>query len=139
MECWPPSTPLDEGSFASYSIVAIARGTVEPEPEVQGWLEGLSTAQFAHAAFHVDPLPERGALLGEPYTKQLDGKLRKLRFHLARTAVRITYSDRTRSAHHPAERVPQDPDAGRQRGGPRPTSPDPLPGRGTPGHRGGLT
>jgi phage-related protein len=30
-------------------------------------------------------------LLGEPYTKQLDGKLRELRFHLERDAVRITY------------------------------------------------
>jgi phage-related protein len=30
-------------------------------------------------------------LLGEPYTKQLDRKLRELRFHLERRAVRITY------------------------------------------------
>lgn len=38
--------------------------------------------------------PARGpgtALLGEPYTTQLDGKLRELRFHLERQAVRITY------------------------------------------------
>ena len=33
----------------------------------------------------------QGALLGEPYTKQLDRKLRELRFHLGRQAVRITY------------------------------------------------
>ncbi|MGV9306996.1 type II toxin-antitoxin system RelE/ParE family toxin [Nonomuraea sp. NPDC003727] len=30
-------------------------------------------------------------LLGEPYAKQLDGKLRELRFHLDEFAVRITY------------------------------------------------
>jgi hypothetical protein len=30
-------------------------------------------------------------LLGEPYTRQLDGKLRELRFHLDRRAVRVTY------------------------------------------------
>jgi phage-related protein len=30
-------------------------------------------------------------LLGEPYTRQLDGKLRELRFHLQRGAVRLTY------------------------------------------------
>ena len=32
-----------------------------------------------------------GPLLGEPYTRQLDGKLRELRFHLERRAVRVTY------------------------------------------------
>jgi len=33
-------------------------------------------------------LAEQGPLLGEPYTKQLDRKLRELRFHLERRAVR---------------------------------------------------
>jgi len=66
-------------------------GTVELEPEVRDWLEGLPTAQFATAAFYVDLLAERGPLLGEPYTRQLDGKLRELRFHLDRRAVRVTY------------------------------------------------
>jgi hypothetical protein len=66
-------------------------GIVELEPEVRDWLEGLSTAQFATAAFYVDLLAERGPLVGEPYTRQLDGKLRELRFHLERRAVRVTY------------------------------------------------
>ena len=66
-------------------------GTVELEPEVRDWLERLPTAQFATAAFYVDLLSERGPLLGEPYTRQLDGKLRELRFHLERRAVRVTY------------------------------------------------
>ena len=30
-------------------------------------------------------------MLSEPYTRQLDRKLRELRFHLDRQAVRITY------------------------------------------------
>ncbi|MDQ3152916.1 MAG: type II toxin-antitoxin system RelE/ParE family toxin [Actinomycetota bacterium] len=66
-------------------------GTVELEPEVREWLEGLSTAQFATAAFYVDLLAEQGPLLGEPYTRQLDGRLRELRFHLQGRAVRVTY------------------------------------------------
>ena len=66
-------------------------GTVELEPEVRDWLEALPTAQFATAAFYVDLVAERGPLLGEPYTRQLDGKLRELRFHLERRAVRVTY------------------------------------------------
>lgn len=64
---------------------------MELEPEVRQWLEGLPTALFARAAFYVDLLAENGPLLSEPYTKQLDGKLRELRFHLERDAVRVTY------------------------------------------------
>lgn len=41
--------------------------------------------------FYVDLLSEEGPLLGEPYTRQLDGKLRELRFHLDRRSVRVTY------------------------------------------------
>ena len=29
--------------------------------------------------------------LDEPYTRQLDGRLRELRFHMDRAAIRITY------------------------------------------------
>src|SRR5690349_16413862 len=66
-------------------------GTVELEPEVRDWLEDLPTALFARAAFYIDLLGEHGPLLGEPYTKQLDGKLRELRFYVERDAVRVTY------------------------------------------------
>ena len=65
--------------------------TVELEPEVRDWLEGLPTAHFATAAFYIDLLAAEGPLLGEPYTRQLDGKLRELRFHLEGEAVRVTY------------------------------------------------
>jgi len=61
------------------------------EPEVRDWLSGLATARFATVAFYVDLLAEQGPLLGEPYTRQLDGKLRELRFHLERASVRVTY------------------------------------------------
>jgi hypothetical protein len=66
-------------------------GTVELEPEVRDWLEALPTSQFAHAAFYIDLLADRGPELGEPYTRQLDRKLRELRLHLGRDAIRITY------------------------------------------------
>lgn len=69
----------------------MAWGTVELEPEVRDWLEALSAKQFATAAFYVDLVAERGPLLGEPYTRQLDGKLRELRFHLDGRATRVTY------------------------------------------------
>jgi hypothetical protein len=66
-------------------------GTVELEPEIRDWLEALPTALFARAAFYVDLLAEQGPLLGEPHCRQLDGKLRELRFHLDNQAMRITY------------------------------------------------
>lgn len=69
----------------------MAWGRVELEPEVREWLEALPTTEFARAAFYVDLLADRGPLLGEPYTRQLDGKLRELRFYLEREATRITY------------------------------------------------
>jgi hypothetical protein len=36
-------------------------------------------------------LAGQGPLLGEPYTRQLDGKLRELRFYLNGLPVRVTY------------------------------------------------
>lgn len=66
-------------------------GEVELEPEVDEWFDSLSQEDQETAVFYVDLLAERGVLLGEPYTRQLCGKLRELRFHLSREAVRITY------------------------------------------------
>jgi hypothetical protein len=66
-------------------------GTVELEPETRDWLESLSTAHFATAAFYVDLLADQGPLLSEPYSRQLDGKLRELRFHLDGRPIRVTY------------------------------------------------
>lgn len=66
-------------------------GQVELEPEVADWLAGLDDQRWAQALFHLDLLEERGALLGEPYTRQLSGKLRELRFFCGGERVRITY------------------------------------------------
>ncbi|ETK35298.1 type II toxin-antitoxin system RelE/ParE family toxin [Microbispora sp. ATCC PTA-5024] len=66
-------------------------GEVELEPEVDKWFDSLGQDDQETAVFYVDLLAERGVLLGEPYTRQLRGKLRELRFHLSREAVRITY------------------------------------------------
>lgn len=66
-------------------------GTVEAEDEVRRWLTGLSSEDFGHAQFYVDLLEREGPLLGEPYTRQLRGKLRELRFYVGRDRTRITY------------------------------------------------
>jgi phage-related protein len=66
-------------------------GSVELEPEVEEWLESLSSRDFGHAAFYIDLLERQGVLLSEPYTRQIGGKLRELRFHLERRQVRISY------------------------------------------------
>ena len=64
---------------------------VETEPEVDQWLNDLTDEQFGHAEFYIDLLAERGRGLREPYTRQLDGKLRELRFYMGRTRQRISY------------------------------------------------
>lgn len=76
-----------------WQSVDVAWGAVELEPEVAEWLEELPDAQFGRVEFYIDLLADRGSQLGEPYTRQLQGKLRELRFYLgpAGDAVRITY------------------------------------------------
>jgi hypothetical protein len=61
------------------------------EVEVDEWFDTLDQAGQETAAFYVDLLAERGVLLDEPYTRQLRGKLRELRFNLDRESVRISY------------------------------------------------
>jgi hypothetical protein len=68
------------------------------EPEIRNWVEQLPTAKFATAAFYIDLLAERGPLIGEPYTRQLDGKLRELRFHLDRQRGASDVLDSSRAA-----------------------------------------
>src|SRR3990170_4963805 len=69
-------------------------GSVELEAEVAEWIEALPAAEFGRAEFYIDLLAERGPLLDQPYTRQLRGKLRELRFYLGSRgdAVRISYS-----------------------------------------------
>lgn len=66
-------------------------GRVELEPEVEEWLLSLPADAFGHVAFYIDLLEAKGVHLGEPYTRQLRGKLRELRFYLGRERRRITY------------------------------------------------
>jgi hypothetical protein len=81
-----------DGALARrYNIRVMNWGEVELEPEVDEWFDTLDQEGQETAAFYVDLLAERGVLLDEPYTRQLRGKLRELRFHLDREAVRITY------------------------------------------------
>jgi hypothetical protein len=66
-------------------------GQAELEPELRDWLEELDDQRWAQAMFHLDLLEARGALLGEPYTRQLAGKLRELRFYCGGQRMRISY------------------------------------------------
>jgi hypothetical protein len=72
-------------------IAGMTWGEVELEPEVRDWLEELDDQRWAQAMFHLDLLEERGVLLGEPYTRQLSGKLRELRFYCGGERIRISY------------------------------------------------
>lgn len=64
---------------------------VECEDEVAAWLQSLDDRDFGRAAFYIDLLESQGVLLDEPYTRQLSGKLRELRFNLGDVAQRISY------------------------------------------------
>lgn len=66
-------------------------GTIECEPEITGWLRKLDDNAANRVGFYIDLLAERGPLLDEPYTRQLHGKLRELRFWLADQPTRISY------------------------------------------------
>ncbi|GAB2577146.1 hypothetical protein GCM10027168_07610 [Streptomyces capparidis] len=59
--------------------------------EVEEWIDSLDSDGLATASFYIDLLAAQGVHLGEPYTRQLDGKLRELRFHIDGNAIRITY------------------------------------------------
>lgn len=66
-------------------------GTIEVEAEIKKWLVALPPRSFRHVAWYIDLLAEHGAELGEPYSRQLSGKLRELRFSLGGRPTRISY------------------------------------------------
>jgi hypothetical protein len=66
-------------------------GTIEAEPEVRDWLLSLEDEDFGQVERYIDLLAEQGVHLAEPFTRQLRGKLRELRFYLGRSPTRITY------------------------------------------------
>jgi hypothetical protein len=66
-------------------------GEVELEPEVADWYLALDDTDRARVRFHIDRLADLGPLLDEPHTRQLDRKLRELRFFLAGRPTRVSY------------------------------------------------
>ena len=55
-------------------------------------MAGIAQSQGVRACrVYIDLLEQQGVLLGEPYSRQIRGKLRELRFHLERRHVRISY------------------------------------------------
>ena len=78
---------------ATYYMLAYMgdRYDVELEPEVREWLDTLSLADYRTVEYHADRLAEAPTTLGEPYSRHLRGDVRELRFHLGRSAWRISY------------------------------------------------
>jgi len=66
-------------------------GTIELEKEVEDWLLELTDDAFGQVERYIDLLAQRGVHLGEPFSRQLRGKLRELRFYVGRKQTRITY------------------------------------------------
>ncbi|MFN0147893.1 MAG: type II toxin-antitoxin system RelE/ParE family toxin [Dehalococcoidia bacterium] len=66
-------------------------GRLEVEDEVERWLRLLSDRHRALVARHVERLETEGVHLGEPHTRQLQGKLRELRLSLGGQHFRVTY------------------------------------------------
>ena len=69
----------------------ISWGAIELEPEVDDWLASLNDGEFGQAAFYIDLLESKGVLLDEPYSRQLEGKLREIRFYVGTKRQRISY------------------------------------------------
>lgn len=67
------------------------RYEVELEPEVRQWLDTLSLADYRTVEYHADRLAEAPTTIGEPYSRHLRGAVRELRFHLGRSAWRVSY------------------------------------------------
>jgi hypothetical protein len=72
-------------------VSAMFWGEVELEPDVRDWYLAPDEDQRGRVDFHIDRLAQKGPLLDEPHTKQLDGKLRELRFYLRSWPTRVTY------------------------------------------------
>ena len=66
-------------------------GDVELEDEVRSWYLEHDESDQARIRFHIDRLAEHGPLLDEPFTRQLQGPVRELRFMLHGGNIRITY------------------------------------------------
>jgi len=123
---WTASEPGD-------TVDGMTWGQVELEPEVADWLTSLDDHRWAQALFHLDLLEERGVLLGGPYTRQLAGKLRELRFFCGGERTRITYWIAPGAKDHRPHSIRQDQDAGECRDKPGGQGDGALPARGAYG------
>ena len=88
-----PRLPVVNTSARQYYMLAYmgSRYDVELEPEVRQWLDALPLTDYRTVEYHADRLAEAPTTLGEPYSRHLSGGVRELRFHLGRTAWRISY------------------------------------------------
>lgn len=65
--------------------------TIDVEPEVQEWLEGLTDAHHTQVERYADRLAEEGPSMPMPRSKPLGGGLYELRFHLGDNDMRVPY------------------------------------------------
>lgn len=72
----------------------MAWGRVELAPEVAEWLMALADEEFGQVERYIDLLADEGVLLSEPFTRQLRGKLRELRFYQGRSQTRLPTTSR---------------------------------------------
>jgi hypothetical protein len=80
------------GGPACYMLAYMGdRYEVELEPEVREWLDTLPLGDYRTVEYHADRLAEAPTTLGEPYSRHLHGAVRELRFHLSRSAWRVSY------------------------------------------------
>lgn len=91
--------PLDIPSVVCHAV-GVSWGRLELEWEVAEWLQELPDDQFGRVEFYIDLLADRGVALGDPYTRQLSGKLREL---LLLGAVGQRGSDQLLHSHRPTD------------------------------------
>jgi hypothetical protein len=82
-----PRLAAAERRSESITAVGVGRYDIELEPEVREWLQTLTLTEYSK----VEAMADHAETLGEPYSRHLSGKTRELRFHLTRSAVRISY------------------------------------------------
>lgn len=65
--------------------------SVELEPEVEEWLDTLTTIEFATVLAHIERLADRGSALRMPASRPLGDGLFELRFDMSDAAWRIPF------------------------------------------------
>ncbi len=81
------SSPISSTNF----LLNVDAGQADTIGRQSTGIEALPDELFGQAERYIDLLADEGVHLDEPFTRQLRGKLRELRFHLGRQQTRITY------------------------------------------------